>query len=344
VSELILTVYDGTERVDTIEGIESLQWMPLFAGAGEIKLVCAGSEKNLSLLQPWRRLYNPDTPTMAAVIIYVQSELTDKGALRMMVRGRFSLWWWSRRACTGRRTVTDAVSGLLSIAAEYQHGLPVTLPDSGGISAACEEVIEWCDCLTAFEQLAKVGKFGLCHTFKPETGAETLAVVWGRDRSDPASDDYRGYLGTMSQNVGDVTVTIDGTDYANVAICYAETSERPTVIVEVGASDATGTDRHELLVDGSSVKYGANYEDSLRRYAEGALLNSLIVSETKATAADTNLVYGRDYQLGDILPIIVPELHLRASAQVESVRLIYEKGRRTVRPVFGKFSVRRDDT
>ena len=52
-----------------------------------------------------------------------------------------------------------------------------------------------------------------------------------------------------------------------------------------------------------------------------------------------SLAYGRDYALGDTLPVVEPALGLRARAQVTAVRLIYEGASRVLQPVFGNFTM-----
>ena len=53
-----LYVYDeDLLRQGVVEDIDSLQWLSLYAGAGEVKLVCAATDKNLDLLRRGRRLW-----------------------------------------------------------------------------------------------------------------------------------------------------------------------------------------------------------------------------------------------------------------------------------------------
>lgn len=65
-----------------------------------------------------------------------------------------------------------------------------------------------------------------------------------------------------------------------------------------------------------------------------ALLNHYIEQTLKATAVDLVLHYGEDFDLGDRLPVRVPELNLVASAQITSIKLTYEATGRKVVPVF----------
>lgn len=58
----------------------------------------------------------------------------------------------------------------------------------------------------------------------------------------------------------------------------------------------------------------------------------------KCTAANTNLIYGTDYELGDLVPVRVEELGLNAVARVASIRLIYESTGGSLQPVLDHFT------
>ena len=152
-----------------------------------------------------------------------------------------------------------------------------------------------------------------------------------------------------------VSLAQDASDYANVAICGGEAPTESDswqqLWIEVGETAAQGADRHELWVDGSSVTHRptvqnadgttpeavyneADYKTALTNYATAALLEHLGGITLKATAKDIQLRYGEDYDLGDLVPLRVPELNMKASARVSSVKLIYEHTGRTVEPVF----------
>lgn len=349
---LKLYIYRDSRRVGLVESVNSLQWMPAWDDVGEFKLVCAASEKNRARLVKWATLYNPDTPGIAAIITAVNTE-TAKST--MTVRGQFSLRRFKQRVAKGSRTITDAAAGLLELCRANLRGLPVTVPESADFTAPCQETIEWIDCCTAITQLAKAGGFGVRVRFDKTTADETLNLRRGTDRSVQGTENYRGYFGTRMRNLSGVSMEDDGNDYANVVLC---SGEKPTdqdtwqqLFLEVGATEAAGADRHELWVDGSSVTHRhtiqkpdgsteeatyteEEYKTVLTNYATAALLEHLGRLTLKATATDTQLRYGEDYDLGDIVPLQVPELGVTASARVSSIKLIYEHTGRTVEPVF----------
>lgn len=354
---LKLYIYHGTRRAGLVESASSLQWMPAWADAGEFKLVCAASTKNRAGLVKWATLYNPDTPELSAVITAVNTETAQNS---MTVRGKFSLYRFQQRIAKGSRTVTDAASGLLELCRTNLRGLPITVPQEAGFTASCSETLDWPDCYQAILQLAKAGGFGVRVRFDKDTAAETLELLHGVDRSQQASENYRGYFGTRMQNLSSPSLEDDGSSYANVVLCGGEApTEQDSwqqLFLEVGDTAATGAGRHELWVDGSSVTHRhtiqladgsteeatyseAEYKTVLTNYAMAALLEHLGGRTLKATATDKLLRYGEDYALGDIVPLRVPELDMIASARVSSIKLIYEQTGRTLEPVFDNITL-----
>ena len=352
---LRLYVYHEGVRVGMVESADSLQWMPAFDDLGEFKLVCAATEKNRTLLIMDTLLYNPDTPGLAAVVLAVEA---DGDNHKLTVRGRFSLCLFSRRIAKGSRTITDGAAGLLEICRTNLRGLGVTVPAAAGFTAACEETITWDDCASAAVQLMQAGGFGGRVRFDPATAAQVLELLQGKDRSVPGTALYNGYFSTRMQNLSGAVLTQDASDYANVVLCGGEEPGEDDTFTryfcELGDLKASGNARRELWVDGSSVRHKytvqnadgtttdaeyseAEYQAALQNYARAALKAHMSTRQLKCTAANTNLIYGTDYNLGDLVPVRVEELGLSAVARVASIRLIYESTGGSLRPVLDHF-------
>ncbi len=358
-SNCLLYSYQNGQRTGLIEGIESLQWMPEWQSAGEFKLVCSCSEKNRSLLTDWGMLYNPDTPNIAALITYLDKTINKDGRTVIEVRGEFTSCRWKGRAVLGDVDVTDAVSGILSIADANKRGLEVTTGQSSE-SSPVDYTASWGTCYEAFCDIAEAGDIGFQHTFNPVTAKETLDILTGTDRSDQTTDDYVGYFGTPPQNVASASSILDYSDYGNVGVCNGEApSEGDTFtqqVVYVGQTSLAGNDRHEIYIDGSGVSHTyqvddgqggttqATYTDAeytvvLTNYAWAALLKHTNALTIKLEARNTVPIYGTDYEMGDTMPIIIKEIGLRAKAMVTAVKLIYEESGKSMELTFSKFEL-----
>ena len=205
----------------------------------------------------------------------------------------------------------------------------------------------------------QAGGFGGRVRFDPATAAQTLELLQGKDRSVPGTALYNGYFSTRMQNLSGAVYTQDASDYANVVLCGGEepgeNDSFTRYFCELGDMTASGNARRELWVDGSSVRHKytaqnadgttsdaeyseAEYQAAVQNYARAALKNHMSTRQLKCTAANTNLIYGTDYELGDLVPVRVEELGLNAVARVASIRLIYESTGGSLQPVLDHFT------
>lgn len=358
-SNCLLYAYQNRKRMGLIEGIESLQWMPEWQSAGEFKLICSCSEKNRELLIDWGMLYNPDTPNIAAIITYLDKTIHKGGRTFIEARGEFTSRRWKGRTVLGDVNVTDAVSGIFSIADANKRGIQVTTGSSQKTSQI-DYTASWGSCYEAFCDIAEAGDIGFRHTFDPVTAEETLDILTGTDRSEQGTEEYVGYFGTAPQNVASASSILDYSDYGNVGVCVGEApSDGDTLtqqVVYVGQTSLTGNDRHEIYIDGSGVSHTYQTEDAegrtiqatytdeeyktvLTNYAWAALLKHMNVFTVKLEARNTVPVYGIDYEMGDTMPIIIKEIGLRAKAMVTAVKLIYEESGKSMELAFRKFEL-----
>lgn len=187
----------------------------------------------------------------------------------------------------------------------------------------------------------------------------SCVVIDGRNGVDVLVDRINGYFSTRMQNLSGAVYTQDASDYANVVLCGGEepgeNDSFTRYFCELGDMTASGNARRELWVDGSSVRHKytvqnadgttsdaeyseAEYQAAVQNYARAALKNHMSTRQLKCTAANTNLIYGTDYELGDLVPVRVEELGLNAVARVASIRLIYESTGGSLQPVLDHFT------
>ena len=118
-----LHVYDeDLLRQGVVEDIDSLQWLSLYAGAGEVKLVCAATDKNLDLLRRGRRLWCTEQPESAVI---AQIEISDTGEkATMTVRAPLSTNRWARRVAMWTTLVKNVEIAMYKLVNDNRRGLP----------------------------------------------------------------------------------------------------------------------------------------------------------------------------------------------------------------------------
>ena len=217
---------------------------------------------------------------------------------------------------------------------------------------------EWGSVLDAEITLAKAAGLGFREIFDAATAQETFEVYQGTDRTQ--GEGYNGWFGDDIGNLASYTLA-QGTDgWKNLAIVAGEGEGADRTVVTASLGDYTGDDRRELWVDAKdltrrcqvAVSDGSGgYTYTEKTYSESeykALLQArgleklaqcLPALEVDASLGQGTLVYGRDYGLGDLVPLKLTGCGLRMTARVSAVRTVYESTGRTVRAVLSDFAI-----
>lgn len=352
-----LYVYDKTfQRIGLVEQIKSLQWLSLYADAGEVKLICAASDKNRALLQRGMRLWCTEQ-TESAVI--TQDEIDDNGkTATLTVRAPLSIARWKKRVVMGTVLIKNIESAMLKIAEDNRRGLHGQTASVKGISASTDSQTSWGNVLDAEASLAAAHGLGFREVFDPVTGEELFEVYQGTDRTVEGSDAFVGYFGDDVGNISNVRIKDSETDWYNVAVVagQGEGADRKVEIVSLGI--VTGEERRELWVDAKDIActYQVAQSDAalddegnlhytyeqhsytdeeyaalLRIRGLEKLLEHIQIFEVTVEAEQNLMQYGVDYFLGDLVPVKLTRYGLRLSARLTGVQTIYEaSGRRII--------------
>ena len=354
---MTLYVYDASiARIGLVEDIDSLQWLSEYQDAGEVKLVCAATEKNLALLSEGNRLWCTEQPESAVIR---ETEYADDGKTQTLtVRAVLSAARWADRVVLATEQIENAEAGMLALTRKHRRGLPGTTAAAKGCTQRADTQITWGSVLDAEITLAKASGLGFRETFDPDTGAETFEVYAGTDRTQ--GDGYNGYFGDDAGNLADLTVTRGTADWKNTAIVGGEGEGAARTVVTVSLGGA-GDSLRELWVDAKdvtrtyqvaqadgtyteAVHTEEEYEETLRARGLEKLAEHLRTLTVDAELGQGLMEYGRDYFLGDIVPLKLTRCGLRFSARVSAVRTIYERSGKTVRGVLSDLTLAKELT
>jgi len=350
------------QRVGQIQNDDSVQWLESYQYPGEVKIVAHVTPENLAMLIAGNRIHNSESDTVAR-ISNLDIERTESEEI-ITVRADLTTELLSDRVVMGTVNAKNVEQGMYTIYNQNVRGMPIAAGSAHGYTETVDTEITWNSVLDALVTLAESSGLGFKVLFDPETGEETLKVYKGVDRADDTSDDYVGYFGTDVGSVEKVTVTSGTTDYKNVAVVAGagEGAARTVRIVSLG--NPTGENRRELYVDARDLQreyqkatptgqVDANgnptYNYSTQKYTEpeylavldqrgrDKLAECLITFTITCTIAQNNIFYGVDYDLGDRVPVKLPEYGIFATARISSVTKIYEKDGNTIVAVLSDF-------
>lgn len=349
---MMLYVYNKMfERIGIVEDLISLQWLSMYREAGEVKLVCSATEKNLALLVDGNRLYCTEQPESAVIR---NTEIDDSGkTARLTVRAVLSVARWSSRVVMATENISNVELGMLSLTSKNRRGLPGITAPAKGFSKMFPTQITWESVLDAEIVLAESSGLGFREVFDPETGTESFEVYDGVNRVSGAN--YVGYFGDDINNLDDLKLTRGSDEWRNVAIVGGQGEGTARKIVTVSLGNYSGDDRRELWVDAKDISKtyqvetageyvektytDAEYTAVLQARGLEKLAECLQTLKVDATLGQGQMRYGIDYALGDIVPIKHTRYGLFLSARVSSVRTVYESTGKKVEAVLSEFNL-----
>lgn len=357
---MTLYVYSSQrERIGLVEDIRSLQWLSEYQGAGEVKLVCSATEKNRALLVDGNRLYCTEQPE-SAIIRQVEIEDNGKDAW-LTVRAVLSTARWGDRVVMATEQVSNVEAGMLALVTKHRRGLPGVTGAAKGIPDVIATQITWGSVLDAEITLATASGLGFREVFVPDTGTEIFEVYQGTDRTQGAA--YNGYFGDDIDNLSGIKILRGSDGWKNHAIIGGQGEGADRKIVTVSLGSYTGDDLREMWVDAKDI--GRTYQIATPdgsggyTYTEAAytddeyiavlkarglekLAECLQTLEVDASIGQGLMEYGKDYALGDVLPIKLTRYGLLLSARISAVRTIYESTGKKVTAVLSDFDLTKE--
>lgn len=338
------------ERIGLLQHDDAVQWLENYQSPGEVKIDAQATPDNLAMLVDGNRVYNTETDTVAR-ISHVDIVQTESEEL-ITARADLTAELLSDRVVMATEQVTNVEAAMYSIYQKNQRQLPIAVGTAQGYTERTDMEITWGSVLEAEQKLAEVSGLGFKVLFDPETGVETFTVYKGVDRSSDLAEGYVGYFGTDVGNIENVSITSGTTDYKNVAVVAGagEGADRTVRIVSLGS--VSGENRRELYVDARDLQREYQVATPTGQYDEKG--NPIYSYETKTYTdaeynamldargleklaeylqtfsitcdiAQNNIAYGVDYNLGDRIPIKLPEYGIYAAARISSITMIYER-------------------
>lgn len=339
------------EKIGLLQNVESVQWLEMYQSPGEVKIVARATPDNLEMLTDGNRIYRAGGDT-CALISQVAIDDAETGTT-ITARGCMTTELLNTRVVMATENIVNVEEGMYALYRRNRRTLPIIVGRSTGYEEKTNTEITWGSVLEAVEKLAQLSGLGIKVVFDPGSGDETFVVYKGIDRTNDDSIDYIGYFGTDMDNVQSASVVSGSSDYKNVAVVVGagEGADRAVRIVSLGY--VTGENRRELYVDARDLQrnyqvatptgeYDDNgnpiYDYTSATYTD-AEYNALLDDRGRKKLAENlrdvsiscavtqvGIVYGRDYYLGDRVPVKLPEINIYTTARISAATTIWERG------------------
>lgn len=168
------------------------------------------------------------------------------------------------------------------------------------------------------ESIARTREIGWFVYLDPKSKQLIFDVELGVDRSALQDVNSRVIFSSKFDNISNAVHTLNSINYKNIAYVGGQGEGTARVVKEIKKSQATGLKRREVFIDARDISDTENLEDrGLSKLAEyGYVVNS------EATIINNNLLYERDWNLGDI--VTVSSKLSNENLRITEVREIYE--------------------
>jgi hypothetical protein len=349
-------VLDGLNGIiEIIDTFESVIWNTQYFGQGEFQLVVAGIPRYISALQPKRYLVRDfdisgNTYRNVMVINAVKLENTAEKGWTLTITGK------SLKSIVGQRVIwnQDNLSGYA------ETGIRRVIADNIINPTDTNRKIDnfQLDSSQGFTEEIELQAFGQNLAEWLESVCSTVGFGWdviiigtkyrfilykGIDRSYNQSIVPPVVFSSQFDNLLSSVYTYDIGQFKNAALIGGEGEGTDQRTASIGT--ATGLDRYEAYVDGSSVSSNGEiiteetYEAMLRDYGETQISASRYTEKFEGTIDPAGLyTINTDYGLGDIVQV-ENEKGITASPRIIEIIYAEDENGISIVPTFSEWEV-----
>lgn len=169
--------------------------------------------------------------------------------------------------------------------------------------------------------------------------------VWkGLDRTDGQTENSWAVFSDSFRNIKNAQYDRDESDCKNVAYVAGEGEGTDRIVVEVDIRSSPDEERRELFVDArdlqkttDNVTYtDTQYRELLRQRGLEKLADYAPVEKVDSEVdSAANLVYGIDYDLGDLCTYRYCDVNIECSKRITEIQEVYEGSRQMLNVIFG---------
>ena len=296
----------GLARIGEVEKVSSDNHSIHWQSAGTLTLIAAETEKNLRNLCRDRFVLIRDTSRQGGrldALYLICSVQHDEEKGEITVNGKAAPHLMHRRAINDLvLSGTTAGKALAELANQNARGLPIYADwdsngdpevirypmNSGALDERSEDLMSYCG--IGMEAVLESGKIRLTYSAGRDISAEASVPVLGKD----------------SGRAWNTSLTVDDSDYYNVAIGTLAFTDGREEAFAVGSTDAQGADRRELHIGEIAQKSGESDGEFRQRAASQA--NATLAARLLRTTINADISpadYGRHYLVGDLVRVQV---------------------------------------
>ena len=309
----------------------NLQWTREYYQPGQFSVQIAAADYDPAMAY----LYTPDRPE-TGIIQKVELTETVKGRV-VQLSGYFLEAILNDKVVYPTYYATGTIpAAVVSMLRQYKGDIPLlTVAD---VQVAQGEAGAWQEtggqlATVAYTKLQTVQMSLRCR-YDYQANTITAEVWQGLDRTQDQEENPFVTFSDGFGNLAEVEASRDTSNYRNYAIvCGQDQAENRKVAY---ADLSGGGYKRELYVDASGEQWDqaeqteAEYLAGLQQLGMDKLLDYTIIANVDIQAAASGFEYLKDWDLGDLVDVIVKDIGLAMQARIVTVREVIKKNNHTV--------------
>lgn len=309
----------------------NLQWTREYYQPGQFSVQIAAADFQPSMAY----LYTPDRP---------ETGIIQKVALTETVKGRFlQLSGYFLEANLNDKVVwptyyaTGSIpSAVVAMLRQYKDDIPLlTVADAPAVQT---DETSWQETGGQLADVAYTRLRTVQHSLRCryDYQANTItAEIWqGLDRTQEQAANPFVTFSDGFGNLAQVDASMDRSNYKNYAVGVGQDQAENRKVAYADLSG--GGYKRVLYVDARSERWDsekqteAEYLASLQQKGLDALLDYAVIHNVDIQAAAGGFVYREDWDLGDLVDVIVAEIGMAMQARIVTVREVFKQNNHTV--------------
>lgn len=346
---MILVLTEDFEILGAVPTYQTLIWHRKYFETGIYELHV--SPEFFSLLNQGRYIYKNDSKELG-IINNPHYERSDSGEYLVYAKGYFSERLLYDRVIEKthqlRGNLEDAMRGLVDKycinTTDVRRTIPhLSLGEKNGLQETIDSQVTGDAVSEALYNLCAAYEVSYSIEYDFLTDNLTFCVWQGKDRRDTQEVNAWAIFSDSFNNVQEESYDRDDSEEKNFAYVAWEGEGQDRIVVEVDQTN--GQERKEVYVDardisdqdedGNTIPEETIREQLRQRGIERLAECQILESVTAGAISTNNLVYKKDFDLGDICPYLNQRLGISLDARITEIIETYEDGKEDLQIIFG---------
>lgn len=328
-------IYDQSGKKQALlQNVTSIQWKPRYWSSGSAEIHARPTDENIKYLVEHNRVVCQERGEIL-FIDYVQRTDQNSDGADMVIHGRLDNL--GDRINTSTLSITNVEEGLRKLVTQNQRGLDITLAPAKGLTAKVVRTkTTWQTLRSTFADFCKESGLGWRQIVK-DGQLNVLEIYQGKEAKTARFSDDLGNI-TSQEYIKDLS------DYFNYIYVLGEDNNgtRTQLVIDARAegeaiiekyvdardlqSTYTGDDGNEHTYSSEEYMALLNARGQQKR---AEMLSQAYSFEFELNEQNRIAVLGRDYDLGDIVPVISKRFGVANLARITGLNIVEEQNTNT---------------